>query len=196
MEPDSVVPQPNEPDLEQLMVRYQAADSEAAALLIDRLSPRLYRFFASQMGSRSDADDMLQDVWLRIHRVRHTYRPGRPFLPWVYAIAHRVRVDGYRKRLRLRREVAVDVLPEPAAARQEQRSALPPLDELMAALPDSQRQVLSMLKVDGLSVDEIARATSSTSGAVKQKLHRAYERLRGFLEQRTNAGPIRGGTAS
>ena len=74
-------------ELDQLMVRYQQADPAAAAALIERLSPRLHWFFASQMGSRTDADDMLQDLWLRIHRVRHTYRPGQPLLPWVYAIA-------------------------------------------------------------------------------------------------------------
>jgi len=49
-----------EPDLEQLMVRYQKADPDATAVLIEKLSPRLYRYFASQMGNRTDADDMLQ----------------------------------------------------------------------------------------------------------------------------------------
>jgi RNA polymerase sigma-70 factor (ECF subfamily) len=58
---------------------------------------------------------------------------------------------------------------------------LPPFDELVAALPDSQREVLVMLKVNGLSIEEIARATASTPGAVKQKAHRAYERLRNLL---------------
>ena len=54
----------------------------------------------------------------------------------------------------------------------------------MAYLPDSQREVLTMLKVLGLTVEEVARATGSTTGAVKQKAHRAYEKLRGILEAR------------
>src|SRR5690242_12188893 len=66
---------------EQLMIGYQQADQAATSALIELLSPPLYRFFASQMGSRTDAEDMLQDAWLRIHRVRHTYRPGEPLLP-------------------------------------------------------------------------------------------------------------------
>jgi RNA polymerase sigma-70 factor (ECF subfamily) len=162
------------------MVRYQQADRTAAAALIESLSPQLHRFFASQMGSRADADDMLQDVWLRIHRVRHTYRSGEPFLPWLYAIARRVRIDHYRKRSRSR-EVAVDVLPEPPATRAAQNPA-PPFDELIAHLPESQREVLTMLKVEGLSVEEIASATASTAAAVKQKAHRAYQRLRSLLQ--------------
>lgn len=182
-----------EPDLEQLMTRYQQADSAAASALVKRLSPRLFRFFASQADSPADADDMLQDLWLRLHRVRHTYRAGEPLLPWAYAIAHRVRIDSYRRRRRISREIAVDVLPEPAA-HEEKQSDLPAFDELLAALPESQREVLTMLKVDGFTVEEIARATSSTAGAVKQKAHRAYERLRNLLQEMAARQIRKGGT--
>lgn len=173
------------PDIEQLMSRYQQAESSAATALVELLSPQLYRFFASQMGSASDAEDMLQDVWLRIHRVRHTYRPGEPLLPWVYAIARCVRVDSYRKRSRIAsREWAVDVLPEPSPCNTEVPGNVPAFEELVGALPQSQREVLTMLKVSELSLEEVARATSSTVGAVKQKAHRAYQTLRKVLEQR------------
>jgi RNA polymerase sigma-70 factor (ECF subfamily) len=106
------------------------------------------------MGSPADAEDMLQDVWLRIHRVRHTYRPGEPLRPWVYAIARRVRVDNYRKRQRTgSRESAVDVLPECAAVKNEKKT-LPAFDDLVASLPESQREVLTMLKVNKLSLEK------------------------------------------
>ena len=177
-------------EFEQLMARYQQADPAAVAVLVERLSPQLYRFFASQLGNRADAEDMLQDTWLRIHRVRHTYRAGDPVLPWVYTIARRVRVDNYRKRYRISsREMGVDVLPE-FPTHTDETSSLPSFEELVAALPESQREVVTMLKVDGLSLEEIARVTSSTTGAVKQKAHRAYERLRKLLE-RTTKGPER-----
>ena len=163
------------------MVRYQQADQIAARSLIEQLSPQLYRFFAAQLGNPDDASDMLQDAWLRIHRVRHTYRPGEPLLPWVYAIARRVRVDSYRKRRRIAtREIMVEALPEPAVVNNEPTD-LPSFDQLIADLPASQREVLTMLKVNGLTLEEIARATSSSVGSVKQKAHRAYERLRALL---------------
>jgi RNA polymerase sigma-70 factor (ECF subfamily) len=168
--------------LEQLMVRYQQADEIAARSLIEQLSPQLYRFFAAQLGNPDDASDMLQDAWLRIHRVRHTYRPGEPLLPWVYAIARRVRVDSYRKRRRIAsREILVEVLPEPAVAAEE-APELPPFHQLIAELPASQREVVTMLKVNGLTLEEVAQATSSSVGSVKQKAHRAYERLRGLIQ--------------
>ena len=179
------------PDLEQLMKQYQQADPAAAAALVELLSPQLFRFFASQMGSRTDAEDMLQDAWLRIHRVRHTYRPGEPLLPWVYAIARRVRVDHYRKRQRITsRETPAVKLPElPAPAKEPNR--LLSFEELVASLPESQREVLVMLKVNDLTIEGVARAMSSTVGAVKQKAHRAYERLRILLERAPGAEAAR-----
>jgi RNA polymerase sigma-70 factor (ECF subfamily) len=164
------------------MARYQDGDTTAAKSLIDLLSGDLYSFFASQMGNREDANDMMQDAWLRIHRARHTYRPGEPVLPWVYAIARRVRVDYYRKRQRISlREVAAERLPD-LGGTPDAPGNLPSFADLVAPLPDSQREVLTMLKVGGLSIEEVARATSSTVGAVKQKVHRAYDRLRTLLE--------------
>lgn len=168
--------------IEQLMVRYQQADPAATTALIERLSPQLYRFFAAQLGSADDATDMLQDAWLRIHRVRHTYRPGEPLLPWVYAIARRVRVDSYRKRRRISlKEIVVEALSETASASRES-AEVASFDQLIADLPASQREVLTLLKVNGLSLEEVARATSSSVGSVKQKAHRAYERLRAVLQ--------------
>ena len=172
------------------MRQYQEGNATSTAALIEALSPRLFRFFASRWGSPADAEDMLQEAWLRIHRVRHTYRPGEPLLPWIYAIARHVRVDGYRKRQRIAgRELAVDVLPEPPRSESMHQSELPAFDELLASLPESQREVVTLLKVNGLSLEEVARATSSTVGAVKQKAHRAYERLRALLEDQERRKP-------
>ena len=69
-------------------------------------------------------------------------------------------------------------LPEQA----ESTRILPGADfeELIAVLPPSQREVVSMLKVSGMSLEEVARATASSVGSVKLKAHRAYEKLRGY----------------
>ena len=143
------------------------------------------RFFKSQAASGEQADDLLQETWLRIHRVRHTYRPGEPVLPWIYAIARRVRVDGYRRTRRITlHETTMELLPERSALAQA-RNRVPAFETLVAALPDAQREVVTMLKVGGLTLEEVARATSSTVGAVKQKAHRAYQRLRKLWQQIT-----------
>lgn len=161
------------------MRSYQGGDSAAAAALVRRVSPQLHRLFVAQPASRTDADDLLQETWLRIHKVRHTYRPGEPALPWFYAIARHVRVDHYRRTVRMAaREQPLDDLPEVAAPLSGASERTDSMEELLAPLPESQREVIEMLKVAEMTLEEVARATSSTIGSVKQKVHRAYEKLR------------------
>ena len=169
-------------NLERCMELYQRADAQATTELVVALSPALLRFFRHQVTGQEQAEDLLQDVWLRIHVTRHTYRPGRPLLPWIYGIARHVRVDAYRHRRRIStHEFPVEVLPE-IKRKNESRDAPPDFDTLVAILPDGQREVLSMLKIGGLTLEEVACATSSTVGAVKQKAHRAYKALRRVVQ--------------
>ena len=168
-----------ESNLELLMARYQRGDFAAATDLIERVSPQLHWFFVAQSGSRVDADDLLQETWLRIHKVRHTYRPGEPALPWFYAIARHIRVDHHRKSVRtLVGERKLEAMSKDAAAALLESDRPYGLEALLAPLPESQREVIEMLKVAGMSLEEVARATSSSVGSVKQKVHRAYKKLR------------------
>jgi RNA polymerase sigma-70 factor (ECF subfamily) len=179
-------------ELEILMVEYQRGDPAATTLLIRQVSPLLLRFFTSQCGSRPEAEDLLQDTWLQIHRVRHTHRPGEPVLAWIYAIARHVRVDGYRRSQRIRsREQTMSPLPEPSDIAKPLPAA--DFDELIAVLPPSQREVVSMLKVSGMSLEEVARATGCSVGSVKLKAHRAYEKLRAILKPGRSGSPLRSG---
>jgi len=172
---------PRHEELELLMVRYQNGDASAVTELVETLSPPLYRFFTSQFVSRRFADDLLQETWLKIHEVRHTYRPGEPVLPWIYAIARHTRVDHYRRTRRVEdREQQVEQLPEAAATAAPDSRGFD-LEAVLRQLPESQREVVVMLKVADMSLEEVARATSSSVGSVKQKAHRAYEKLRGLL---------------
>jgi RNA polymerase sigma-70 factor, ECF subfamily len=178
-----------EVSLETLLEGYQQADAQATTELICRLSPDLLRFFLAQETTRTEAEDLLQNTWLRIHKARHTYRTGAPVLPWVFAIAKHVRVDGYRKRRRIQQyEIATESLPGGSPPQESPRSETCTFESLIADLPESQREVLTMLKVNGLSLDEVARATSSSVGAVKQKASRAYAKLRTLLSNSDSWG--------
>lgn len=183
-------------ELQNYMIRYQRADPDAARALIRQLSPALFRFFASQIATSSETEDLLQEAWLRIHKARHTYRPGEPVLPWIYAIARHVRVDGYRRHRRIsQREVAAEVLPERSAG-DTPSSQIPDFETLISHLPENQREVVVLLKLEGLSLEEVARVTASTVGAVKQKAHRAYKRLRAILMQGVQTGSMGSGESA
>lgn len=172
--------------LQELMEGYQRADAAATTELVHRLSPMLLRFLAAPLQTRSQAEDMLQDCWLRVHRARASYRPGSPVLPWVFAIARHTRIDAYRRRSQIeRRELASDDLEATVAG----TSFTPPdgtegdVWRLVQQLPDSQQEVVRMLKITGMSLEEVAGATGTTVGSVKQKAHRAYRRLRELLTE-------------
>jgi nitroreductase len=97
-------------------------------------------------------------------------------------------VHGYRRTRRIRaHEIATEMLSGPRP-RFETRNSLPAFETLVAILPEAQREVVTM-KAGGLSLEEVARATSCTVGAVKQKASRAYERLRRLLQEEKNELP-------
>ncbi len=169
-------------EMRDLMRRYQGGDPAAVDQLVARLSPSLLAFLSRPGLPRSDAEDMLQECWMRIHRSRHTYRAEEPLLPWIFAIARHTRLDAFRRRQRQwSRETLVADVPEPPAPAATPQG--PDIAALLERLPESQREVLIMLKVSGMSLEEIARATASSVGAIKQKAHRAYTRLRQILEE-------------
>ena len=165
------------------MIRYQAADPVAIEVLVARLSPALLRFLSAPNLTPDHAEDILQDFWLRLHRSRQTYRPSEPVLPWIFAVARHTALDAYRRRRRiLAREITLPNIPEhlcqtyqPAVAGDFLRA----LDQL----PIRQREVIIMLKVSGMTLEEVARATSASVGAIKQRAHRAYCKLRVLLKQ-------------
>jgi RNA polymerase sigma-70 factor (ECF subfamily) len=175
---------PASPNLERLMLAYQQADRESAETLMEALVPILSRFFMSTVDGRQNCDDLVQETLLRIHRARHSYRPSDPLLPWVFAIARHARVDQFRKRHRtkIHESIVEQEILERHPASSGGDKALPDFESLVSYLPESQKQVVTMLKVFGMSVEEVARATSSTAGSVKQKAHRAYDRLRAILQ--------------
>ena len=174
-----------ERDLPALMAGYQQGEGAPVEELVRRISPSLLRYFAMSGTSGQDAEDLLQECWIRIHKARHTYRPSEPLLPWIFAIARYTRLDGYRKRRRREsKETLVGALPErPAPIERFSFMGHGDALSLLKKLPKNQREVILMLKFSDMSLEEVARATASTVGSIKQKAHRAYATLREILEK-------------
>jgi RNA polymerase sigma-70 factor, ECF subfamily len=173
----------DEDELRELMIRYQRADPQAVEELVARLSPMLYRFFYDPGQTKADTEDLLQECWLRIHRSRQTYSATEPVLPWIFGIARHTRFIGYKRRRRVgMREIGMTTVPErfhqmaPSANDGEEA-----MQKMLQVLPESQREVVAMLKISGMTLEEVARATSSSVGAVKLRAHRAYQKLRHIL---------------
>jgi RNA polymerase sigma-70 factor, ECF subfamily len=166
-----------------LLEAYQAGDRAAADEFIAIIHPILIRHYRAQTGNPALADDLAQECWVRIHRGRSSYRPGEPVLPWLFAIARHTRIDQYRKSSSATRletgldEGAMSSTTNPWPAVENGLAASAVMGRL-AQLSEGQREVFVMLKVDDMTVEDVAAAIGQTPGAVKQKAYRAYEALR------------------
>ncbi|MEO6025769.1 MAG: RNA polymerase sigma factor [Candidatus Binatia bacterium] len=163
------------------MLAAQGGDRASYRELLDDLVPDLRAYLRRTMNDAEDGEDALQDTLLALHRYRHTYSPGRPFEPWLFAIARNVARDHLHKRRQRRdRERHPEILPEQAVDLDEGVERR--LHEGIAALSPSQREAMMMVKLDGYSVEEAARQTGTSPGALKLRIHRAYLALKQLLE--------------
>jgi RNA polymerase sigma-70 factor (ECF subfamily) len=162
------------------MARAQGGDRQAYRALLDDLGPAVLAYLRRKLANPQEVDDVYQEVLLAIHVSRHTYAPGRPLEPWVFAIAaHVLARQMHHSRRRATREVLVDVLPvehveAPEPSLREVRQAL-------GQLPPRQREAVELLHVAGLSADLAATRAGTTAGALRVRAHRAHSTLRTLL---------------
>jgi RNA polymerase sigma-70 factor (ECF subfamily) len=173
---------------EALMLAYAQGDARAFEALFDLLAPRLRAFFLRMFRESATADDLLQVTFLKMHRARTGFAPGRGVRPWAYAIAGRVGLDELRKRKRTLEDASDDVIErtaqaEPGSAEDAASAAerARRVREAIDRLPDGQRVVVHLHRFEELTFAEIARTLSTTEGAVKLRAFRAYENLRKLL---------------
>jgi RNA polymerase sigma-70 factor (ECF subfamily) len=178
-------------DWSRLMVRAQDGDRQAYRLLLEDVTPYLRALALRCFKDASDIEDAVQDILLTVHLVRRTYDPGRPFGPWLVAIANRRIIDRLRRQTRAKfREIALGSAHEtfsPASTnlRQDFDDRPARAAELQTAienLPPDQRQAIKLLKLQEMSLREAASATGRSVAALKVATHRAIKRLRKMLE--------------
>ncbi len=171
------------------MCAAQAGDRIAYEQLLRAVTPFIRAVARRHCRNPADLEELVQDSLLTLHRVRHTYDPGRPFSPWLAAIASRRSIDALRRRIRLGRyEVedaqALETFVEPAANNEiEGVRAAEEVQELLARLPTRQRQALEALKLRELSLAEASVSSGQTVGALKVNAHRALKALRALFQE-------------
>lgn len=176
--------------LSAAMERYANGDDAAFGELYEGLAPRLYGFLLRQTRSAARADDVLQQTFLKMHAARGRFIAGADVVPWAFAIARRLVIDGARRgRREVLAEAGDDADPWAEVASVDARA-----DELveaqaladairreLATLPEAQRVAFELVKQEGLSVAEAAEVLGTTVAAVKLRAHRAYVALRASL---------------
>jgi RNA polymerase sigma-70 factor (ECF subfamily) len=178
-------------DWSRLMARAQDGDRQAYRTLLQDLTPYLRLLAGRCFRQPSEAEDAVQDVLLTVHMVRHAYDPGRPFGPWLIAIANRRFIDRLRRATRMKaREIGLsaehETFPEPETNLDRELSEQTALNEAIKRLPLEQRQAVTLLKLNELSLKEASALSGRSIAALKVATHRAIRNLRTILKKQGN----------
>jgi RNA polymerase sigma-70 factor, ECF subfamily len=193
---------------EELMVRYrEEGRAEVFNELVRRYERELYRYLARYLGDPSLAEDVFQNTFLQVHLKRGLFENGRPFRPWLYAIATHQAVDSLRKVGR-HPTVSLDQRVSGGSGEAEAGSLIDllvgeedgPLSQLqeaerqqwvresIARLPETLRQTLILAYHQDLKYREIAEIQKIPVGTVKSRLHAALEKLQQMARSARHGG--------
>jgi RNA polymerase sigma-70 factor (ECF subfamily) len=187
-----------DPDV-RLMLAVRDGDAEAFERIVTRYEPRLLTILHHLVGSRDQAEDLAQEVFLRVFRARKSYQPGARFATWLFTIAHHVASNARRTKAR-RREITL-------RPRQDDSQSMPALEQLAKAgsgtmpakqmdraetaeivrlaiqsLSARQRMAVLLCKFEDMSYADIGEVMKLSPKAIKSLLSRARVNLRDILE--------------
>lgn len=169
------------------MAQAQRGDRAAYHALLSAVTPYLRAIARRYLRQEQDAEDMVQEILIVVHDIRHTYEPDRPFKPWLGAIASRRCIDALRRRMRrslheLADEQALARAPDEGEyaspeARLEREQSDGALRRAVGALPPRQREAVRLLRIEEMSLNEAAAASDQSVGSLKVACHRAIKAL-------------------
>ena len=177
----------NREDWSQLMAAAQDGDRTAYERLLRNIVP-FVRAIASGHHRADRIEDVVQDVLLTVHRVRHTYDPARPFEAWLATITRRRSIDALRRRGRIaaietKDDIAYETFADPGANKDTELTVKTSgLGAAIAALPEGQREAIELLKVRDMSLREASQVSGKSVAALKVNVHRAIKTLRERLK--------------
>jgi len=163
---------------EDLMAAVASGDEAALAALIDRYAASVHAYLLRHSGNRDDADDLLQETWVRVARSAKSFDTARRFRSWIYGIASNLARDLFRRRVTRERTLR-DLASHPPAAPGADPVDRSKLRERIAELPENKRAVLLLRYFEGMSEAEMAETLGIPRGTVKSRLHAALCELRG-----------------
>lgn len=165
-----------------LVERCLAGDEPAMARFVCRFERLIYRVCYRMLGRREDAEDVMQEVFVRSFRSLHRWDPDRPLAPWLIAIAANRSRTALSKRAR--RPIASGVGGEAVETRTASRELAEELELALVGLRDDYRGCFELFYRDELSVVEVAARLGVPEGTVKTWLYRARKELAAHLENR------------
>ncbi|MEP7363693.1 MAG: sigma-70 family RNA polymerase sigma factor [Acidobacteriota bacterium] len=174
----------------ELMLRVRAGDQASFSLLLERHRSPVVHFLYRMVQNQAVAEELAQEVFLRVYRSRESYEPTAKFTTWLFRIATHLALNWIRDNRNTRHQESLDEEVVEGAVRQvsdrlpsvEQRmvreSRMAEIRQAIETLPAKQRAAVLMHKYEELEYSQIARILECSESAVKSLLFRAYETLR------------------
>lgn len=177
----------------QLMLDVKAGDEASFDLLLQKYRSPLVNFLGRMVQDRATAEDLAQEVFLRVYRARKQYAPSAKFTTWLFRIATNLALNSLRDNRRQRMEVSIDAPasddedapPRELPAREMridehmiERDRTEFIRRAVASLPEKQRAAVLLHKYEEMDYADIAKVLECSESALKSLLFRAYESLR------------------
>lgn len=169
----------------QLMLAVRDGDLDKLGHLFETHHKHLYNFYLRQLQDPLLSEDMVQEVFFRMLKYRHTYRGEGKFTTWMYSIAHNVRIDHFR-RAKNRQDFTGEInglastLPNPEEL-SERSSRHEALYKALEQLSGEKREVLVMSRFQNLKYEQISQVLNCPVNTVKARVFRAMKDLKMFL---------------
>jgi RNA polymerase sigma-70 factor (ECF subfamily) len=177
----------------ELMIQVQQNDANSFGVLLNRNRNVVVQYLARMVQNQAIAEELAQDVFIRVYRSRQKYEPTARFSTWLYRITTNVALNYFRDEKRTQHNISLD-MQDSEQVRREAKDHTPLveqrlLNEVVAeqirravrSLPAKQRAAVIMHKYDEMDYAQISRVLGCTPSAVKALMFRAYETLRGRL---------------
>lgn len=168
----------DEPSLARLMAASQRGDRAAYRALLGDCRKWLERYFSRRIAPHQ-IDDLVQETLVSMHRKLATWDSGRPFLPWLAAIARYRWIDMLRRQ---RDEAELGDNDAAVGAEDEAVHAQLSIDRLLAYLTPAQAQAITLVKIEGASIAEASKICGQSESLVKVNIHRGLKKLAQLIE--------------
>ena len=182
-----------------LMVQVQRGDAQSFSTLLSRNRTLVVQYLARVVQNQAIAEELAQDVFIRVYRSRHNYLPSAKFSTWLYRITTNIALNHFRDERKHQNNISLDIR-ETDFARRDIRDRSPLIEATLVreeaaaqirrairSLPAKQRAAVIMHKYEEMDYVQIAHVLGCTTPAVKALMFRAYETLRGRLSNLLSA---------
>lgn len=174
-------------EFSQLMDATFDGDQRAYQTLLQKVLPLARAYVQKRINNSSQVEDVAQEILISLHQARATFEKGQPFKPWFYAICRYRTLDHLRKIYRhAEHETALELDTIADTSAEDVTESIHGhelISKALAKLNKKQQRIVVLMKVEGYSASEVAHKMDMNVSAVKVSAHRAYKKMRDFLEK-------------